>query len=194
MALEFDKRGEGHGLLPREIVTHDSIDNAMILDMAMGGSTNTVLHMLAVAREAGVAYDMAADQRTEPPDAEHLQGRPQQQLSRRRRAQRRRRTHDPRQRPARPAGTACTWTARRSPARRWARTSPTSTSAPATAAEEALELAAVTAGGRRNVEGMSVRPRRSARSANCHADKLGFDPMDCIREVGPAPTAKRAGW
>ena len=30
----------------------------MILDMAMGGSTNTVLHMLAVAHEAGVAYDM----------------------------------------------------------------------------------------------------------------------------------------
>ena len=43
---------------PREIVTRDSIDNAMILDMAMGGSTNTVLHMLAVAREAGVEYDM----------------------------------------------------------------------------------------------------------------------------------------
>ena len=49
---------EGHGLLPREIVTHDSIDNAMVLDMAMGGSTNTVLHMLAVAREAGIAYDI----------------------------------------------------------------------------------------------------------------------------------------
>ena len=105
MTLEFDKRGKGHGLLPREIVAHDSIDNAMILDMAMGGSTNTVLHMLAVAREAGVDYDMAANQRTEPPNAEHLQGRPQQQLSRRRRAQLRRRAHHPRQRPARPART-----------------------------------------------------------------------------------------
>ena len=55
----------------------------MILDMAMGGSTNTVLHMLAIAHEAGVPYDMAADQRAEPQDAQHLQGRPQQPLPRR---------------------------------------------------------------------------------------------------------------
>ncbi len=58
MVIEFNEKGEGHGLLPREICTHDSIDNAMILDMAMGGSTNTVLHMLAIAREAGVEYDI----------------------------------------------------------------------------------------------------------------------------------------
>ena len=58
MVLEFDKLGEGHGLLPREIVTADSIDNSMILDMAMGGSTNTVLHILAIAHEAGVDYDI----------------------------------------------------------------------------------------------------------------------------------------
>jgi dihydroxy-acid dehydratase len=58
MVLEFDKVGEGHGLLPREIVTQDSVDNAMILDMAMGGSTNTVLHTLAIAHEAGLDYDM----------------------------------------------------------------------------------------------------------------------------------------
>jgi dihydroxy-acid dehydratase len=43
---------------PRDIVTHDSIDNSMVLDMAMGGSTNTVLHILAVAHEAGVDYSM----------------------------------------------------------------------------------------------------------------------------------------
>ena len=58
MALQFDEQGEGHGLLPREIVTADSIDNSMVLDMAMGGSTNTVLHILAIAREAGVEYSM----------------------------------------------------------------------------------------------------------------------------------------
>ncbi len=58
MVLEFDKKGEGHGLLPREICTTESFDNAMILDMAMGGSTNTVLHVLAIAREAGVEYDI----------------------------------------------------------------------------------------------------------------------------------------
>jgi dihydroxy-acid dehydratase len=46
------------GPLPREIVTAQSLDNAFALDMAMGGSTNTVLHALAIAHEAGVAYDL----------------------------------------------------------------------------------------------------------------------------------------
>lgn len=44
--------------LPRDIVTRDAIDNAFVLDMAMGGSTNTVLHTLAVAHEAGVEFDL----------------------------------------------------------------------------------------------------------------------------------------
>src|SRR5204862_2525884 len=39
-----------------DVVTADAIDNAMALDVAMGGSTNTVLHVLALAREAGVPY------------------------------------------------------------------------------------------------------------------------------------------
>jgi len=43
---------------PLDIVTKKSIDNAFSLDMAMGGSTNTVLHTLAVANEAGIAYDL----------------------------------------------------------------------------------------------------------------------------------------
>ena len=51
-------RAKATACLPREIVTHDSIDNSMVLDMAMGGSTNTVLHILAIAREAGVEYDI----------------------------------------------------------------------------------------------------------------------------------------
>jgi dihydroxy-acid dehydratase len=42
----------------RRIVNEDSIHNAMVVDMAMGGSSNTVLHMLAIAREAGVAFDL----------------------------------------------------------------------------------------------------------------------------------------
>ncbi|MDB4865821.1 MAG: ilvD 1, partial [Cohnella sp.] len=41
---------------PRDIVTKDAIDNAFALDMAMGGSTNTVLHTLALAIEAGFDY------------------------------------------------------------------------------------------------------------------------------------------
>ncbi len=56
MVVQFDEQGQGHGLLPREIVTTESIDNSMVLDMAMGGSTNTVLHILAVANEAGIDY------------------------------------------------------------------------------------------------------------------------------------------
>lgn len=45
-------------LTPRQIVNVDSIDNAFALDMAMGGSTNTVLHTLALAREAGIDYSL----------------------------------------------------------------------------------------------------------------------------------------
>jgi len=47
------------GPLPREIMTCEAFDNAMVLDMAMGGSTNTVLHTLALAAEAGVDYPLA---------------------------------------------------------------------------------------------------------------------------------------
>jgi dihydroxy-acid dehydratase len=46
-------------LKPKDIITKESIDNAMALDMAMGGSTNTVLHTLAVCSEAKIDYDMA---------------------------------------------------------------------------------------------------------------------------------------
>jgi dihydroxy-acid dehydratase len=46
-------------VLPRSIATRDAFLNAMTLDIAMGGSTNTVLHLLAVANEAGVDFKMA---------------------------------------------------------------------------------------------------------------------------------------
>ena len=45
-------------VLPRSVATKASFENAMSLDIAMGGSTNTVLHLLAVAREAGVDFTM----------------------------------------------------------------------------------------------------------------------------------------
>ena len=45
-------------LKPRDIVNRQSIDNAFCLDMAMGGSTNTVLHTLAIAHEAEVSYSL----------------------------------------------------------------------------------------------------------------------------------------
>lgn len=45
-------------ITPRQIVTLDAIDDAFALDMAMGGSTNTVLHTLAIAHEAGLDYSL----------------------------------------------------------------------------------------------------------------------------------------
>jgi dihydroxy-acid dehydratase len=45
-------------LKPRDIATLDAFDNALALDVAMGGSTNTILHTLAIAREAGIDYDI----------------------------------------------------------------------------------------------------------------------------------------
>jgi dihydroxy-acid dehydratase len=45
-------------ITPRQIVTTEAIDDAFALDMAMGGSTNTVLHTLAIAHEAGIDYSL----------------------------------------------------------------------------------------------------------------------------------------
>jgi dihydroxy-acid dehydratase len=45
-------------LKPLDIISVKSMDNALVLDMAMGGSTNTVLHTLAIASEAKIAYDL----------------------------------------------------------------------------------------------------------------------------------------
>lgn len=46
-------------ICPRDIVTKDAIDDAFALDMAMGGSTNTVLHTLAFCNEAGIDYPLS---------------------------------------------------------------------------------------------------------------------------------------
>jgi dihydroxy-acid dehydratase len=43
---------------PLDVVTRQALDNAFVLDMAMGGSTNTVLHGLALAHSAGIGYDL----------------------------------------------------------------------------------------------------------------------------------------
>ncbi|NIY73778.1 dihydroxy-acid dehydratase [Marivivens donghaensis] len=51
--------GEQPGLLPRDIATFEAFENAMSLDIAMGGSTNTVLHLLAIAHEGKVDFTMA---------------------------------------------------------------------------------------------------------------------------------------
>jgi len=62
VAVQLTKRYYEEGderVLPRSIASSEAFENAMSLDIAMGGSTNTVLHLLAAAHEAGVAFTMA---------------------------------------------------------------------------------------------------------------------------------------
>jgi dihydroxy-acid dehydratase len=60
VAMAHEYYGQGNtAVLPRNIATKAAFMNAMALDIAMGGSTNTVLHILAVAREGGVDFTMA---------------------------------------------------------------------------------------------------------------------------------------
>ncbi|MCX2162515.1 dihydroxy-acid dehydratase [Corynebacterium auriscanis] len=59
--VDLCKRYYGEGddsVLPRSIATREAFENAMALDMAMGGSTNTVLHILAAAQEGEVDFDL----------------------------------------------------------------------------------------------------------------------------------------
>ncbi len=62
LVVELAKRyyeQDDASVLPRSIATRAAFENAMTLDVSMGGSTNTVLHLLAAAHEAGVAFNMA---------------------------------------------------------------------------------------------------------------------------------------
>nr|WP_314543233.1 dihydroxy-acid dehydratase [uncultured Massilia sp.] len=62
LIVEITKRHyeqDDYSVLPRSIATKAAFENAMALDVSMGGSTNTVLHLLAAAHEAGVAFTMA---------------------------------------------------------------------------------------------------------------------------------------
>jgi dihydroxy-acid dehydratase len=49
---------DDESVLPRSVASFKAFENAMSLDIAMGGSTNTILHLLAAAQEGGVAFDM----------------------------------------------------------------------------------------------------------------------------------------
>ena len=57
-AMKYYEDGDD-SVLPRNIATREAFLNAMTLDIAMGGSTNTVLHLLAVAQEGGVEFTMS---------------------------------------------------------------------------------------------------------------------------------------
>jgi dihydroxy-acid dehydratase len=181
MVWQFERLGPGHGLLPREIITAESIDNAMVLDMAMGGSTNTVLHIMAVAKEAEIDYDLRRiDElsrktpnicRVAPSSHYHVED-----------------VHN-----AGGVHTILGAIARGRPGllhldcmtvtgKTLGENIAEYDSRAQTASEEALELAAVTAGGQRNVPGLSV-PRKARSIRELTPEQLGFDPYDCIREV-----------
>ena len=57
-AMKYYEEGD-ESVLPRSIAVREAFLNAMTLDIAMGGSTNTILHLLAVAQEAGVDFCMS---------------------------------------------------------------------------------------------------------------------------------------
>ena len=62
LIVEITKRHyeqDDYSVLPRNIASFEAFENAVALDVAMGGSTNTVLHLLAAAHEAGVPFKMA---------------------------------------------------------------------------------------------------------------------------------------
>jgi dihydroxy-acid dehydratase len=62
LVVEIAKRwydGDDASVLPRAIASRPAFENAVALDVAMGGSTNTVLHLLAAAREAGLDFGVA---------------------------------------------------------------------------------------------------------------------------------------
>ena len=67
--------GDDASVLPRAIATRAAFENAVALDVAMGGSTNTVLHLLAAAREAELDFARRRHRRDLPPGAVPVQGR-----------------------------------------------------------------------------------------------------------------------
>jgi len=61
LAFEVGKRAVElvkEGLLPQDVITKESLENAFTVDMALGGSTNSVLHLKAVAAEAGIDFPL----------------------------------------------------------------------------------------------------------------------------------------
>ena len=188
MAREFDEKGAGVGLLPREIITRESLDNSMILDMAMGGSTNTVLHMLAVAQEAGVDYDVDRINQLSKKTPNICKVAP---------------SHHYHMEDVHNAGgiPAILGSLRRGCPGLLNVDCPTVTGKTLgeniddydirgeSATSEALELAAVRARGVRNNEGMSVE-KTAASIRDLSNEDLGFDPADCIREVDAAYSAQ----
>src|SRR5262249_26277713 len=186
MVRAFAQQGEGHGLLPREIATLEAFDNAMILDMAMGGSTNTVLHTLAIAREGRVPFTLerindlsrrtpnicrvapsaGANGRMYHVEDVHRSGG----------------IHTILGEVARGCPGLLRLDCRTVTGKTLGENIAANDIRAATVKEEALELAAVGAGGKRTAQAWTVQKQaRSIRELD--VTSLGFDPYDCVRPV-----------
>lgn len=179
--MVYDLEAGKTGFLPRDIINAKSLDNAMILDMAMGGSTNTVLHTLAVATESGIAYDVKRinELSNQTPNVckvspschyhvedVHNSGGIHTILGVVKRGK------------AGLLNLDCMTVTGKTLGENIADYDLRSE----TVCQEALELYAVQGNGKRNNQGMSV-PREAASVRDL---KLDFDPQDCIREVSNA--------
>ena len=166
-------------VLPRNIATRTAFENAMALDVAMGGSTNTVLHILAAAQEGEVDFDLAAIDATVAPGAVPGQGLAELRLPHGGRPPGRRHPRHPRRAVARRAAerrTCTPCTPRRS--RQWLAEWDIRAAAPSATAVELFHAAP---GGVRTTEAFSTENRWSS----LDTDAAG----GCIRDVAHAYTA-----
>lgn len=182
MVYELEEKGADFKGLPRDIITEESIDNAMVLDMAMGGSTNTVLHTLAIAHEAGLNYDIDRINKLslQTPNVckvspsihyhiedVHQSGGIHTILGTIQRGRPELLNLDALTVTGKTLGqNIAEWDIRNRE----------------TVCQEALELAAIEPGNCRNTPAMSVERK----AKNIDELELNFDPYDCIREVGTA--------
>ena len=166
-------------VLPRAIATRPAFENAMTLDIAMGGSTNTILHLLAAAQEAELDFTLKRHRRALPPRAVHLQGRAERHVPDGGRPPRRRHPRDPRR--AAPRRAAQPGRARASTRRPLTSGSTSGTSA----------AAARRRGGRAVPRRPRLRALGDARSRSPSAGNrwTSTRPSGCIRDVAHAYSA-----
>ncbi len=167
---------------PRDICTREAFDNAMILDMAMGGSTNTLLHVLAIAHEAKVEYSMARINelnrktpnicKVSPSSKYHVQDVHQSGG-----------IHTILGELVRGKKELLKLNCMTVTGKTLGKNIEEYDIRGANVQEEALELAAVSAGGERTALGMTVEKTYSSIR---DVKDLGFDPYDCVRTVEKA--------
>ncbi|MBN1489557.1 MAG: dihydroxy-acid dehydratase, partial [Phycisphaerae bacterium] len=169
---------------PRDIATFGAFQNSMVLDMAMGGSTNTLLHMLAIAAEAGVEFTMQhvndlANRtpnicKVSPSSAYHVED-----------VHRAGGIHTILGEVRRGCPGLLDETCKTVTGKTLGENIDAYDIRSDKVESEALELAAVAPSGQINPAGTSIR-KKHASIRDVSAAELGFDPLDCIRPVGNA--------